>query len=124
MYTFSGYPVSVSGMITVPVSASMYQTVVANIQQIQSDGTVQVVTPTVHVPKVEPGSTGAGGEVETIATHQLVAMGSGAGGEPQVLQVLSLKDTAALTKALAQQSANSVVNEFVKVEEAATITGD
>ena len=41
-----GYPVSVSGMITVPVSASMYQTVVANIQQIQgSDGTMQVRTP-------------------------------------------------------------------------------
>lgn len=115
-----GYPVSVSGMITVPVSASMYQTVVANIQQIQSDGTMQVVTPMVHVPKVEPGSTG--GEVETIATHQLVAMGAGAGGEPQVLQVLSLKDTAALTKALAQQS--SAATESVKVEEAATITGD
>lgn len=98
----------------------MYQTVVANIQQIQSDGTMQVVTPMVHVPKVEPGSTG--GEVETIATHQLVAMGAGAGGEPQVLQVLSLKDTAALTKALAQQS--SAATESVKVEEAATITGD
>lgn len=120
-----GYPVSVSGMITVPVSASMYQTVVANIQQIQSDGTMQVVTPMVHVPKVEPGSTGTGGEVETIATHQLVAMGAGAGGEPQVLQVLSLKDTAALTKALAQQnSAANAVTESVKVEEAATITGD
>ena len=33
---------SVSGMLTVPVSASMYQTVVANIQQINNDGTVQV----------------------------------------------------------------------------------
>lgn len=39
---FTGYPVSVSGMLTVPVSASMYQTVVANIQQINNDGTVQV----------------------------------------------------------------------------------
>lgn len=31
-------------MVTIPVSASMYQTVVANIQQIhaQSDGTMQV----------------------------------------------------------------------------------
>jgi len=41
----AGYPVSVSGMITVPVGANMYQTVVANIQQLQtqSDGTtVQV----------------------------------------------------------------------------------
>lgn len=35
---------SVSGMVTIPVSASMYQTVVANIQQIhaQGDGTMQV----------------------------------------------------------------------------------
>ena len=42
MFFFVGYPVSVSGMLTVPVSASMYQTVVANIQQINNDGTVQV----------------------------------------------------------------------------------
>lgn len=42
----AGYPVSVSGMITVPVSASMYQTVVANLQQIhtQGDGSLQVRT--------------------------------------------------------------------------------
>lgn len=41
-----GYPVSVSGMITVPVSASMYQTMVANIQQLHpnGDGTV-CITP-------------------------------------------------------------------------------
>lgn len=39
---FAGYPVSVSGMLTVPVSASMYQTVVANIQQINNDGTCTV----------------------------------------------------------------------------------
>ena len=39
------YPVTVSGMITVPVSHNMYQTVVANLsQQIQnSDGTLQVI---------------------------------------------------------------------------------
>ncbi|XP_014247206.1 DNA-binding protein Ewg [Cimex lectularius] len=101
-----GYPVSVSGMITVPVSASMYQTVVANIQQIhtQNDGTIQVVTPMVHVPKVEPGSTNQSGEVEalTVGAHQIVAMSTN-GSEPQVLQVLSLKDAAALTKALSQQ---------------------
>lgn len=117
-------------MITVPVSASMYQTMVANIQQIhtQSDGTIQVlralilrlfylffvacqfkyfnfilkvVTPMVHVPKVEPGS-GQGNDVETLATHQIVM--STNGSEPQVLQVLSLKDAAALTKALSQPS--------------------
>ncbi|XP_037914008.1 DNA-binding protein Ewg isoform X3 [Hermetia illucens] len=41
-----GYPVSVSSMITVPVSASMYQTMVANIQQLHpnGDGTV-CITP-------------------------------------------------------------------------------
>uniref|UniRef100_A0A1I8MQV0 Nuclear respiratory factor 1 NLS/DNA-binding dimerisation domain-containing protein n=1 Tax=Musca domestica TaxID=7370 RepID=A0A1I8MQV0_MUSDO len=41
-----GYPVSVSNMITVPVSASMYQSMMANIQQIHtnSDGTV-CITP-------------------------------------------------------------------------------
>lgn len=40
------YPVTVSGMITVPVPHNMYQTVVANISQIQAqqgaDGTLQV----------------------------------------------------------------------------------
>ncbi|KDR22791.1 DNA-binding protein P3A2 [Zootermopsis nevadensis] len=102
-----GYPVSVSGMITVPVSASMYQTVVANLQQIhtQGDGTLQgedrlfqVVTPMVQVPKVEP--TNGSDTVDTITvtpqlmgTHQVVTMSN----EPQVLQVLSLKD-AVLTK--------------------------
>uniref|UniRef100_A0A1B6FHF5 Nuclear respiratory factor 1 NLS/DNA-binding dimerisation domain-containing protein n=1 Tax=Cuerna arida TaxID=1464854 RepID=A0A1B6FHF5_9HEMI len=112
-----GYPVSVSGMITVPVSGGggMYQTVVANLQTIPgSDGTMQVVTtPMVHVPKVEPGTGGQDG-VETI-THQLVNIA----GEPQVLQVLSLKDTAALTKALAAQSGVDV-----KAEEPQTITSD
>ncbi|XP_037828085.1 DNA-binding protein Ewg isoform X4 [Lucilia sericata] len=41
-----GYPVSVSNMITLPVSASMYQSMMANIQQIHtnSDGTV-CITP-------------------------------------------------------------------------------
>lgn len=41
-----GYPVSVGNMITLPVSASMYQTMMANIQQIQpnGDGTV-CITP-------------------------------------------------------------------------------
>ncbi|BES90881.1 DNA-Hypothetical protein protein [Nesidiocoris tenuis] len=102
-----GYPVSVSGMITVPVSASMYQTVVANIQQIhaQGDGTIQVVGPMMHVPKIEPGTSNQTGDVETLsvgATHQIVAMTTN-GSEPQVLQVLSLKDAAAFTKALQQQ---------------------
>lgn len=53
LFTVTGYPVSVSGVITVPVSASMYQTMVANIQHLQtnSDGTV-CVAPVVQVPKV------------------------------------------------------------------------
>ncbi|XP_054279315.1 DNA-binding protein Ewg-like isoform X3 [Macrosteles quadrilineatus] len=104
-----GYPVSVSGMISVPVSGGggMYQTVVANFQHIQtnSDGTMQVVTPIMHVPKVEPGTGG---------TQQLVNIG----GEPQMLQVLSLKESAALSKVLAQSGGN------IKPEEAPTITGD
>lgn len=43
---FIGYPVSVSGMITLPVSSSIYQTMVANIQQLHSnsDGTL-CITP-------------------------------------------------------------------------------
>ena len=39
------YPVTVSGMITVPVPHNMYQTVVANFSQLQAqnaDGTLQV----------------------------------------------------------------------------------
>uniref|UniRef100_T1I8E3 Nuclear respiratory factor 1 NLS/DNA-binding dimerisation domain-containing protein n=1 Tax=Rhodnius prolixus TaxID=13249 RepID=T1I8E3_RHOPR len=96
-----------SGMITVPVSASMYQTMVANIQQIhtQNDGTIQVVTPVVNVPKTEPSNGSGDNDVDTLAvgaTHQLVAMSSSSEG-PQILQVLSLKDAAALTKALSQQ---------------------
>lgn len=34
----AGYPVSVSGMITLPVSSSVYQSMVANIQQIHTNG--------------------------------------------------------------------------------------
>uniref|UniRef100_A0A8D8QDJ6 DNA-binding protein P3A2 n=3 Tax=Cacopsylla melanoneura TaxID=428564 RepID=A0A8D8QDJ6_9HEMI len=100
-----GYPVSVSGMVTIPVSASMYQTVVANIQQIhaQGDGTMQIV-PAMHM---KDGSGGGNGEVETITVtpHQIVAMGNG--GEAQVLQVISLKDGAAFTKALQVQMASA-----------------
>lgn len=102
-----GYPVSVSGMVTIPVSASMYQTVVANIQQIhaQSDGTMQIV-PAMHM-KGDGGGGQNGGDVETITVtpHQIVAMGTG--GETQVLQVISLKDGGAFTKALQVQMASS-----------------
>ncbi|XP_034237849.1 DNA-binding protein P3A2 isoform X2 [Thrips palmi] len=78
----SAYPVSVSSMISVPVSASMYQTMV------QNDCTMQVVT----VPKVEAGSSS--GEVETISIPSSM-VGTPimmSGNEPQVLQVFSLKD--------------------------------
>lgn len=37
-FVFTGYPVSVSGMITLPVSSSVYQSMVANIQQIHTNG--------------------------------------------------------------------------------------
>ncbi|XP_065332472.1 DNA-binding protein P3A2-like isoform X4 [Cloeon dipterum] len=89
----AGYPVSVSGMITVPVGANMYQTVVANIQQLQtqSDGTtVQVVTPVVQVPKVE------GGNADGIETITVGPGGMVVGQEGQVLQVVSLKDAQSL----------------------------
>ncbi|XP_014615652.1 PREDICTED: DNA-binding protein P3A2 isoform X3 [Polistes canadensis] len=90
-----GYPVSVSGVITVPVSASMYQTMVANIQ---SDGTMQVVTPMVQVPKVEPGNGETSIEAVTIQGHPMTMIN--AAGEHQVLQVISLKDANVLTKAM------------------------
>ncbi|XP_032664601.1 DNA-binding protein Ewg isoform X5 [Odontomachus brunneus] len=89
-----GYPVSVSGVITVPVSAGMYQTMVANIQ---SDGTMQVVAPMVQVPKVEPGN-GETIEAVTIQGHPMTMIN--AAGEHQVLQVISLKDANVLTKAI------------------------
>jgi len=95
---------SVSGVITVPVSASMYQTMVANIQHLHtnSDGTV-CVTPVVQVPKVEPNSSD-GMETLTVTqgglnTHTMMIQNSE--GQPQVLQVLSLKDATVLTKAMA-----------------------
>lgn len=100
--------IPVSGVITVPVSASMYQTMVANIQHLHtnSDGTV-CVTPVVQVPKVEPSS---GENMETLTvtpggltTHSMMIQGSG-NDPPQVLQVLSLKDATVLTKAMASMA--------------------
>ncbi|XP_058060548.1 DNA-binding protein Ewg isoform X3 [Anopheles bellator] len=94
-----GYPVNVSGMITLPVSAQMYQTMVANIQQVPNvDGTV-CLTPMQMCDLVESGET-----METITVgpgmHQMMIQGP-PGSEPQVLQVLSLKDASVLTKAMA-----------------------
>ncbi|KAJ1524004.1 hypothetical protein ONE63_010548 [Megalurothrips usitatus] len=102
---FSAYPVAVSGMISVPVSASMYQTMV------QSDCTMQVVT----VPKVEGGSSG---EVETISIPSSM-VGTPimmSGSEPQVLQVFSLKDGTVLTKTI-----TSVAD--IKTEEPGEVLG-
>ncbi|XP_035897880.1 DNA-binding protein Ewg isoform X6 [Anopheles stephensi] len=46
-----GFPVNVSGMITVPVSAQMYQTMMANIQQVPNvDGTVCITPMQQRVP--------------------------------------------------------------------------
>ncbi|XP_035783881.1 DNA-binding protein Ewg-like isoform X5 [Anopheles albimanus] len=94
-----GFPVNVSGMITVPMSAQMYQTMVANIQQVPNvDGTV-CITPMQMCDLVENGET-----METITVgpgmHQMMIQGP-PGSEPQVLQVLSLKDASVLTKAMA-----------------------
>ncbi|XP_035897878.1 DNA-binding protein Ewg isoform X4 [Anopheles stephensi] len=94
-----GFPVNVSGMITVPVSAQMYQTMMANIQQVPNvDGTV-CITPMQMCDLVENGET-----METITVgpgmHQMMIQGP-PGSEPQVLQVLSLKDASVLTKAMA-----------------------
>ncbi|XP_050526334.1 DNA-binding protein Ewg-like isoform X4 [Daktulosphaira vitifoliae] len=87
----------VSSMITVPVNTSLYQTVV---QQI-SDGSIQVVTPVMHMPKSEPGGgmDTSNGDVETISVpHQLVAI-TGQNGE-QVLQLISLKDSKMINAAV------------------------
>ncbi|CAD7086732.1 unnamed protein product [Hermetia illucens] len=105
-----GYPVSVSSMITVPVSASMYQTMVANIQQLHpnGDGTV-CITPM----QVENGD-----HLETITVspgmHQMMIQGP-PGSEPQVLQVLSIKDATALTKAM-EAITNNVKSEETMIE--------
>ncbi|XP_075977301.1 DNA-binding protein Ewg isoform X5 [Anticarsia gemmatalis] len=95
-----GYPVSVSGVITVPVSASVYQSMVASMQQ--QDGGV-CVTPLVQVEQ--------NGE-----TLEAISMGGGVaqvmlqgGGEAQVLQVLSLKDATVLTKAMQVKSERDAV---------------
>ncbi|XP_049882561.1 DNA-binding protein Ewg isoform X2 [Pectinophora gossypiella] len=85
-----GYPVSVSGVITVPVSASVYQSMVASMQQ--QDGVC--VAPLVQVENngeaLEAISMGGG-------VAQVMLQGN---GEAQVLQVLSLKDATVLTKAM------------------------
>ncbi|XP_063375519.1 DNA-binding protein Ewg [Cydia amplana] len=89
-----GYPVSVSGVITVPVSASVYQSMVASMQQ--QDGVC--VAPLVQVEQNGEGleALGMGGGVAQVMLQ---------GGDAQVLQVLSLKDATVLTKAMQQVKA-------------------
>lgn len=79
----------------------------------------------VHVPKIEPGtgnSSNGNNEVETITVtpHQLVTMNNN--GEPQVLQVLSLKDATALSKALSTGVVTSTHD--TSNDESQTITSD
>ncbi|XP_047985664.1 DNA-binding protein Ewg isoform X2 [Leguminivora glycinivorella] len=108
-----GYPVSVSGVITVPVSASVYQSMVASMQQ--QDGVC--VAPLVQTWSIE----GSGDDTTLVKLNQnveqngegLEALGMGGGvaqvmlqgGDAQVLQVLSLKDATVLTKAMQQVKA-------------------
>ncbi|KAI8438973.1 hypothetical protein MSG28_011278 [Choristoneura fumiferana] len=107
-----GYPVSVSGVITVPVSASVYQSMVASMQQ--QDGVC--VAPLVQTWSIE----GSGDETTLVKLNQnveqggegLEALGMGGGvaqvmlqGGDQVLQVLSLKDASVLSKAMQQVKA-------------------
>nr|XP_036227827.1 DNA-binding protein Ewg isoform X13 [Bactrocera oleae] len=105
-----GYPVSVSNMITVPVSASMYQSMMANIQQIHTngDGTVcitpmQLVFIYSSTTNFIPGIVENGEQLETITVspgmQQMLIQGA-PGTEPQVLQVVSLKDATLLSKAM------------------------
>ncbi|CAB3241196.1 unnamed protein product [Arctia plantaginis] len=98
-----GYPVS--GVITVPVSASVYQSMVASMQQ--QDGSGVCVAPLVQVDQNGEGleTISMGGGVAQVMLQS--------GGETQVLQVLSLKDATVL-KAMAQQQ--------VKTEREAVVT--
>nr|NP_001014708.1 erect wing, isoform F [Drosophila melanogaster]AAX52466.1 erect wing, isoform F [Drosophila melanogaster] len=99
-----GYPVSVSNVISVPVS--MYQSVMANVQQIQtnSDGTVCLA----------PMQVENGDQLETITMspgmHQMMIQG-GPGQEPQLVQVVSLKDATLLSKAMEAINSGNVKSE-------------
>lgn len=66
----TGYPVSVSGMITLPVSSSVYQSMVANIQQIHtnSDGTL-CITPMQVQKSGHQSSVGQISSISSIASH-------------------------------------------------------
>ncbi|XP_039759251.1 DNA-binding protein Ewg isoform X1 [Pararge aegeria] len=94
-----GYPVSVSGVITVPVSASVYQSMVASMQQ--QDGVCMA-------PLVQVDQNGETLEAISMSggVAQVMLQGN---GETQVLQVLSLKDATVLTKAMQVKSERDAV---------------
>lgn len=94
-FSVSGYPVTVSGIISLPLSANVCSNMVTNML---SEGTMQVVTPMLPMPKVEPGNGETGIETVTIQGHPMTVLN--AAGEHQVLQVISLKDSNVLTKAI------------------------
>ncbi|XP_037091961.1 DNA-binding protein P3A2-like isoform X2 [Pollicipes pollicipes] len=65
----SGSGFSAGGMVTIPISSSMYHTVVTNVQHVQhvqsADGqTLQVVHPVVHIPKMESDEAAEADEAE------------------------------------------------------------
>ncbi|XP_058447413.1 DNA-binding protein Ewg isoform X3 [Malaya genurostris] len=80
-YSYSGFPVNVSGMITVPVSAQMYQTMVANIQQLPNgDGTVCITPMQVHSPNSTVNMNGRA----TVATQNVTLSASHTGNSNQM----------------------------------------
>ncbi|XP_028040448.1 DNA-binding protein Ewg isoform X7 [Bombyx mandarina] len=85
-----GYPVSVSGVITVPVSASVYQSMVASMHHHEA----VCVAPLVQVEQ-------GGDTLEALSLGGGVAQVMLQNGDTQVLQVLSLKDATVLTKHMA-----------------------
>ncbi|XP_052863222.1 DNA-binding protein Ewg [Anopheles cruzii] len=73
-----GYPVNVSGMITLPVSAQMYQTMVANIQQVPNvDGTVCLTPMQVHNLASNHSTAPPGGNTTTSTTQNLTIATNG-----------------------------------------------
>ncbi|VVD04271.1 unnamed protein product [Leptidea sinapis] len=81
-------------VITVPVSASVYQSMVASMQQ--QDGVCMA-------PLVQVEQNGETLEAISMSGGVAQVMVQGSSGEAQVLQVLSLKDATALSKAMQQQ---------------------
>ncbi|XP_035897876.1 DNA-binding protein Ewg isoform X2 [Anopheles stephensi] len=79
-----GFPVNVSGMITVPVSAQMYQTMMANIQQVPNvDGTVCITPMQVHnIAQQQQQQTSSGVSTANTTTQNLtISTNVGAGNQ-------------------------------------------